>query len=616
MKGRGRSLQLVVLAPVLALMIVAGAALYFLVLRTVGDYADMSIRANQDSAAGGAYAIVDAEFDQQTYEGTLGDPRWTLLFKLNARIRFEDFAREQEIGLIVESGGGLDFATGLNGANPEAIRRLAPTVGAARLGLPAGGDFFVRPIAFAPWDWRIILVNDASAFETLVGEVRAIYVGSALLLLLITLLLVIWLRQMLVRPIFRIAGEFGEGRAPDYKGVRELEFLSDSIGGMMGSLQEKTLHLETALESMSDGITVFDPDMNLIAWNPQFIRLYRYPDWFVREGLNFADIMLYNIERGDYGDVDHEAHLAWQVERARNLDPPRFEVDRADGTSIEIRRARMPDGGYVTTYSDITQRRQAEEERLARREADAANRAKSDFLRNMSHDLRKPVLAIAEYVKLVLDKSAGQLAPRLRTNLENAQVSADHLRRMIDEILEMSRIEAGQVEVQPEPVSLEPLIDGTLLALSPVAEAKGLQLAATAEEGLRATIDPRLLSRIVMNLAGNAVEYTDEGEVTVTARRRNEALVIAVTDTGKGIPASQLEAIFEKFQQVEPVAGIVKPGMGLGLGLAISKEFAHLLGGEIAVASEQGRGSTFTLTVPLEYQAAPASSGNQRETGV
>jgi signal transduction histidine kinase len=298
------------------------------------------------------------------------------------------------------------------------------------------------------------------------------------------------------------------------------------------------------------------------------------------------------------------------------MDPPRWEVDRADGTTIEIHRARMPDGGYVTTYSDITDRKQAEKAELARLEAEAANNFKSEFLRNMGHDLRKPLVAIIGYIKLVLDKSEGQLAPRLRSNLENAEFSADHLHRMVDEILEMSRIEAGEVEARFESAFVDPVIEGILLALKPAAMAKGLRLTAKVEDRLRATTDPRLLSRIVMNLTGNAVEYTDTGDVTITAGRRGDALEIAIADTGKGIPAGKLEAIFEKFQQVEPLAGIVKPGMGIGLGLSISKEFARLLGGEIAVTSEQGSGSTFTLSIPFNGLTEVTGRENTGETSV
>jgi signal transduction histidine kinase len=217
----------------------------------------------------------------------------------------------------------------------------------------------------------------------------------------------------------------------------------------------------------------------------------------------------------------------------------------------------------------------------------------------MSHDLRKPITAIIEDVRLLLDSSGDDFSENQRRNMENVQVSSNHLLGMVDELLEMSRIEAGQVEVKPEEVAVETIVGQGLRVIEPVAKAKGLSVETEVEDGLQALTDPRLLSRILMNLVGNAAEYTDEGSISVRARRQGGNLEISVSDTGVGIPEEKLEAIFEKFQQIEPTAGVMKPGMGLGLGLAISREFAHLLGGEIVVESAPGRGSMFTVSVPI-----------------
>jgi len=593
-KPSRRSLQLVVLGPVLALMIAAGGALYFLVLRSAGEFADASIRANLDALARSAFLIADAEVDRQDREGRAGNEQAAPLYQLNARMRFEDFAREQGVGLIVEVDGAANFVTGVSKADAEAILHLARTAGARRLELPNGHETYVRPIAFSPWNWRLILVRDAKAFEALVAEVRIIYVGSAAAFLLITSLLVVWLHQVLVRPIYGIAADFGAGRAPEYRGITELEFLSNSIHQMMDSLTAKTLHLETTLQSMSDGIAVFDAEMRLVAWNQHYVRLYRYPPGLVRAGESFADIMRYNVDRGDYGPGDPDAQLAGIVERARTLNPPRFEIDRADGTSMEVRRAPMPDGGFVTTYTDITDRKQA-----ARLEA--ANEAKSQFLQNMSHDLRKPVTAIIEDVRLFLDADGDNPTDEQRRNLENIQTSAQHLLGMVDGLLEMSRIEAGQVEVRPEAVDVEVLARQAVRVIEPAANAKGVNVKTRMEAELRVNTDPRLLSRILINLVGNAADYTAEGSITVSTRRSGSNVEVEVADTGVGIPEEKLGIIFEKFQQVKPWAGVRKPGVGLGLGLAISREFARLLGGKIAVESTLGKGSVFTVSVPIEF---------------
>jgi signal transduction histidine kinase len=171
---------------------------------------------------------------------------------------------------------------------------------------------------------------------------------------------------------------------------------------------------------------------------------------------------------------------------------------------------------------------------------------------------------------------------------------------MIDELLEMSRIEAGQVEVKADDIPIESIIEGSLRVIEPVAKAKGLTVHAEVELGLRAYTDPRLLSRILMNLAGNAVQYTRQGSVNVRAKRCRDRIEIKVQDTGIGIPSEKRDIIFEKFQQVEPHEWTA--GMGLGLGLAISREFAHLLSGAITVESSSGGGSTFTVSIPVDMR--------------
>ncbi len=594
MRSLRPSLQLVILGPAIGLMLLAGLILYFLVLRTVGSYADENIRATLDSLLQNAVTIADSEVDRQNRESRVADADAALAFQLNARIRFEDFARDQRVGLIVAADDALDFATGVSQEDAKSILESTTGPGTRQVQPRTGTNYYTTSASFTPWNWRILLVKDAADFNALVRQVQLIYGASALALLATASLLVFGMRQLLVRPIYQIAAEFSRGEAPAYKGVKELEHLSNSIGAMLRSLGAKTLHLETTLQSMSDAITVYDADLRLVAWNPQYLRLARYPETLIRPGMHFSDLMRYNIDRGDYGPGDPEKQIGEIMERARTLIPPRFEVDRADGTSMEVRRAPMPDGGFVTTYTDITDRRQS-----ARFEA--ANLAKSRFLENMSHDLRKPIAAVIEDCQLLLIGGGSGLKESERTIVENVRDNTSHLLGMVDELLEMSRIEAGQVEVKPTAVAVPAAVAQALRVIEPAAKAKGLILKTDVESELEARTDGRLLARILMNLLGNAVEYTSKGSITVSSRRSGSSIEVKVSDTGDGIPADKLGLIFEKFQRVQSTAGITRPGIGLGLGLAISREFAHLLGGEIRVESEMGKGSIFTLTIPAEY---------------
>jgi signal transduction histidine kinase len=324
------------------------------------------------------------------------------------------------------------------------------------------------------------------------------------------------------------------------------------------------------------------------------VRLYRYPDGFIRQGMRFSDMIHYNVDRGDYGPGDAETKLEEIVERARSLTPPRFEIDRADGMSVEVRRAPMPDGGFVTTYADITDRKQ-------RMRFEAANEAKSQFLQNMSHDLRKPITAIIEDTRLALADRIDETPTEMRRTYKSILANAGHLLGMIDELLEMSRIEAGQVSVKPRRFAIEPVIAQVLRVIEPAARAKGLNVRTEIDAGIEAHTDPLLLSRVVMNLASNAVENTPAGDIRLSAQCRGANLQIDVADTGTGIPPDKLDAIFDKFQRVAPTAGLTRPGVGLGLGLAISREFALLLGGELRVTSDVGRGSIFSLSIPVKF---------------
>ena len=301
---RGWSLQVVVLAPVLALMLIAGGVLYRLVLGTVGEFADASIRENLASLGRSAFVVADSEVDRQHRDGRGGSSQFTKLHQLNARMRFESFVREHDIGPVIEADGAVDFHAGISAEEAQQIHASSPPFGESRMRTERGRDVYIRATEFAPWRWRVTLVKEAAGFEALVTEVRNVYAVSGILMLVVTVLLVGWLRQSLIRPIFTIAEHFARGQAPEYQGVRELEVLSARIGGMMASLSEKTLHLHTTLQSMSDGIAVFDADLRLVAWNQQFARLYQYPESMLHVGLEFAEMMGFNVERGDYGPGD------------------------------------------------------------------------------------------------------------------------------------------------------------------------------------------------------------------------------------------------------------------------------------------------------------------------
>jgi signal transduction histidine kinase len=230
------------------------------------------------------------------------------------------------------------------------------------------------------------------------------------------------------------------------------------------------------------------------------------------------------------------------------------------------------------------------------RSALAASEAKSAFLATMSHELRTPLNAIIGYQSLLKEGIDGPLSDAQLAHLNRIRASADHLLSLIDEVLTFSRVEAGKEVVQREDVSLRSVIDQAITMITPLAEVKGLTVHVEGDDPQLFT-DGGKVRQILLNLLSNAIKFTDSGEVVIRSRAYEKTVEVSVADTGIGIAAENLERIFDPFWQVEQ-RSTRKVG-GTGLGLSVSRTLAQLVGGDIRVESEPGKGSTFTLTLPV-----------------
>ncbi|MGH7810424.1 MAG: sensor histidine kinase, partial [Candidatus Binatia bacterium] len=254
---------------------------------------------------------------------------------------------------------------------------------------------------------------------------------------------------------------------------------------------------------------------------------------------------------------------------------------------------------FVGIARDISERKRVEAELLAAsNEAEAANRAKSEFLANMSHELRTPLNAIIGFSEVLLDPSLEVSKEEQGQFLTDVLSSGKHLLGLINEVLDLAKIEAGKMELQIEPALLQDVVEAVSNTMRSLAVKKSLDFRAECDEQLAPfPMDGARIKQVLLNLVGNAIKFTPEGgKVWVRAGAMNGDVRVEVGDTGPGIPREDQDRIFLEFQQAGSDAG--KP-QGTGLGLALAKKFVEMHGGKIWVESEVGKGSKFTFTLPI-----------------
>ncbi len=245
-----------------------------------------------------------------------------------------------------------------------------------------------------------------------------------------------------------------------------------------------------------------------------------------------------------------------------------------------------------------SQHQAAQELQRLNEQLQQASKAKSNFLANMSHELRTPMNAILGFVEMVLDEIYGEVPSHLREPLMDVQTNGKHLLRLINDVLDLSKIEAGRMELVLAEYSVQDVVETVRTSLQSLALEKGLGFVAAVEDDIPIALgDGKRIIQCLMNLVGNALKFSKHGRVAVSVEQQGDNLLYRVSDTGIGIPAEELENIFREFQQVD--TAITREFSGTGLGLNITKKFVELHGGRIWVESELGKGSTFFFTIPL-----------------
>jgi two-component system cell cycle sensor histidine kinase PleC len=395
------------------------------------------------------------------------------------------------------------------------------------------------------------------------------------------------------------------------------------------SLVEKTvaadMRLRDAIETIPEAFVLWDADNRLVLCNSNFQELHHLPDETIIVGASYESV----VAAGSKPVVRNKIITTGpSIPGART-----FEAQLEDGRWLHISERRTKDGGYVSVGTDITalktheeklidsekrlmatvsdlrasQQRSAElAEKYAQEKtrAEEANQAKSKFLANMSHELRTPLNAIIGFSEIMESGMFGPLgAEKYHEYCNDIRGSGQYLLEVINDILDMSKIEAGRIRLDFEDLSLDTLLNEAMRVVGTRAQDKQLQLAARISPELKLRADRRALKQIVLNLLSNAVKFTPAGgRITVRGRTTDHCVTLAIADTGIGIASDALTRLGRPFEQVE--SQLTKSHQGSGLGLAISKSLVELHGGRMRIRSALGKGTLVVVRLPLEPQCA------------
>ena len=375
--------------------------------------------------------------------------------------------------------------------------------------------------------------------------------------------------------------------------------------------------LQTALNHVRQGIAVFDVDLQLICSNRQFGELLRLPPHLVHIGIPLREILEFMGAITPPGSDDGDASMERRLAAYTTVGEPYLERLPDRHMVIEVRSNRMPDGGLVITFTDVTPSFEAAEalERanatlekrvhdrteeltrlnselaLAKSSAEDANISKTRFLAAASHDILQPLNAARLYVTSLVERQNGGEDSRL---VENIDDSLEAIEEILSALLDISRLDAGAMTSAISSFKMADLMRSLEIEFAPIARAKGLELTFV-PCSLPVESDRLLLRRLLQNLISNAIKYTPHGRVLVGCRRRGQSLQIAVYDTGVGIPVLKRGEIFKEFHRLEQGARIAR---GLGLGLSIVERLARVLNHGIAIEANASGGSVFSVTVP------------------
>ena len=365
-------------------------------------------------------------------------------------------------------------------------------------------------------------------------------------------------------------------------------------------LADKTTLLRATVDNMRQGLLVLDPERRLKLWNGRLCEIFTVPPGVLEVGLAIDDLIRFLDNYVGPGSGKAAAVAAKRFAQTPDAPAHIEEFTLEDGRTVESRLSSMPDGGVVATYFEITSRKRVEAKlRQAKEEAELASRSKTEFLANISHELRTPLNAIIGFAEILSSQIFGPLGDQRYVHYAaDIHDSGQHLLNLINDVLDVSKIEFGKLELNEESVDIAAVLEACMRLMRDRAESAGLELRIELPEELPLLQgDARRLKQILLNLMSNAVKFTPAGgEVVVRAALVADGLTIAVADTGIGIAATDLDTALRPFGQID--SRMARKYQGSGLGLPLTKSMIELHGGRLTLESEAGRGTVATVWLP------------------
>jgi signal transduction histidine kinase len=373
-------------------------------------------------------------------------------------------------------------------------------------------------------------------------------------------------------------------------------------------LRRRGSMLQLSVENMGEGLGAFDLEGRLLVFNSCFVELLELPPEVMGQNSLHA-ILEFQMARGDFGPSRGGLSVQERFERMFHNLPVVQERITAAGRTLQIHRRTMP-GGIVSLYSDITQRKTAERRMAqARSQAELANRAKSEFLANMSHELRTPLNAIVGFADIVSNEVLGPMGDKKYLEyVKDIHSSGLHLLSLINDVLDMAKIEAGKLDLENECLSISRVIKGALLMVREQAQRRNIELVVSVPAAEIFFVgDERAIKQALLNIVSNAVKFSkDGGKVDVRARKdgRN-GLVLEVEDHGIGMNKEAIERALQPFEQAD--SSTTRTYGGTGLGLPIANGLAEAHGGTLTVESCEGEGTRVRILLPERpHELAPS----------